>query len=580
MIEPKTPSQAEQENDIPECRDGILPGECNTAFGSPDSAKTWGQLRAWITQNQAVTPIGSTDKSKSNGDPQKISETFDHKVNQQKSPSRSPTATSFEPDPTLVFDIPVEQGLATEMSSVQKNPHNGYARCGLTKPSLCTNKVPPVHILGGSYISGPTSAGLTPDTSLKYEEDSKKLSTIPPGTNRPLRSQSGNSVEKTASPTTGPLPQSLSHLSVDIVEGLLDVAKPTSEPGKDPLLLYKPMDSGVGQASKHSFLRQHRRALQFGTQSIFYVMSTPEALLRSFRPRSEDAWEPSSEDKLIESGDPHEIDQAIRCLKVFDQSKIIFRSLWIVLGALFTPPPDLSHPKSQRLKAAISLSKTRSSSSSGEQSVVSSSTSSVYYADREAVHIFKVCLSALVAAVPQASAQTMLAVRTLRASGKVAPDPILLTTNVESVRLLLEVTDALEDELAHSLMCRLVQAIAARCCAAEIRKNKQTRNYSATSQDSGPIDVLRSLREHLREAHSDTSDSGAVKSMTAGWSKSHTTAGENNGWSIPAVTVELLRSVLLKEWDSRAEVARWGVVGGAVIILDSLCNLTGTIFHS
>lgn len=566
------PSQAERKNEGFNSQVGILNEECTTASGSPESAMAWGQLKAWITQNQEDTSVSCTDKLKSCESSQISSEADRPQVDTMKKPPGLPSVENPDADPTLVLGLPTEQSIASKYASVYLHPRNGYAPCGSTYPITSTNKMPPTETLRSSHSSGSSIVGLPPDTPLKHRTNPKEASTLLPDIDHSTSGRTVSSFKKTAGRSTVRLPQSLSHLSVDIVEGLLDIVKPPSKSAEDPLLFYKLSGFRVGQASKTSILRQHRRALQFGAQSLFYVMSTPEALLRSFRTRLDDASQPSGEDDHIKSDHPTQIDQAIRSLNVFNESKVIFRSLWIALGALFTPPPDLSHPKTPRMKAAISLSKTRSSSSSGEHAAVSSSTDNVYYPDREAVHILKLSLSALVAAVPRASAQTMLAIRTLRASGRVAPDANPLATNAELVRSLLKVTDVLEDELALSLMCRLVQAIAARCCAAEIIKNKQARNYSRTSQGIRSQDVLGLLLEYLREAQSETSSSGAAKSITAGRGTPIITAGSNKVWSMSAVTVEWLRSVLLKKWDGRAKVARWGVVGGAVMILASLCK--------
>lgn len=568
----EVPSQVEPKNDDSDILVGIRNEERTTASGSPDSEKAWGHLKAWITQNQEDTSGSCTEKPGSCEDSHQFSGVGGPQVDLAESQSGPPTFEISDPDPTLIFDIPVEQSLTSKTEPVQIHPRNGYAHRGPEHPITSTNKVPSIDTLSGSHSSGSSIERLPPHTPLKHRTDPITPSTIVPDPDHSVSARITSSVRIPTGQSTGRLPQSLSHLSVDIVEGLLDLVKPPSNIAEDPLLFYKLSGFRVDQASKTPILRQHRRALQFGAQSLFYVMSTPEALLQSFRARSDHTSEPSGQHDLPRSDHPSQIDQAIRYLKVFDESRVIFRSLWISLGALFTPPPDLSHPKSPKLKAAISLSKTRSSSSSGEHAAVPSSTNNVHYPDREAGHIMKLALSALVAAVPPASAQTMLAVRTLRASGRVAPDAKLLATNADVVRSLVQVTDALEDELALSLMCKLVQAIAARCCAAEIIKFKQMRNHSRTSQQSRSPDVLELLLDYLREAHSETCSSGAAKSITAGGGTLITNVGPSKGWSMPAVTVEWLRSVLLKEWDGSAKVARWGVVGGAVMILASLCE--------
>ncbi|KAI9877698.1 MAG: hypothetical protein M1830_003105 [Pleopsidium flavum] len=461
---------------------------------------------------------------------------------------------------------------------------NGYLHDGLIDAII---KPGQTKILSESHSSGSSSPGMPLNASLHGKGDAKKISAVSPNTNHPSFGQTKALLKPWIGSSANRPPQSLSHLSLDIAKALVDVVKSSDDDIVENARLLPDL-SGLrsDQILKNSILRHRRRTVQFDAQSIFYIMSTPEALLRSFRGPPQDTSPSRDGDPPISSSHPTHIDQAFRLLKTFDESRLIFRSLWISLGALFIPPPDLSHPKSPRLKAAMSISKTRSPWSSGEFGPVFPPTSNDYLSDRKAVHIMRLALSALAAAVPKVSAETMLAVRKLRASGRVAPDAHLLATNADLAKPLLEVTDVLEDELALRLMSRLVRAIAARCCAAEIVKNKQMRKYSNGGQQSCPVDVLKLLREYLREAQHDASRPSAAHNPTGSVTEANASYALSGGWSMPAITVEWLRSVLLKEWDGRAEVARWDIVGGAVMILASLyeqyeqLSLSPEFFHT
>jgi len=570
-MQSKIPIQAEKIDDI-DFRAGILNAQYNTVSGVPESVKTWGQLKAWVAQNQEIVPASFRDRIELLQGLHYSNHTGAQLSGCMISKSGSSTPVDSDLNTTPVFVDPVEQKLDQEYRLVPTRKRNGYLQDGLIDAINPIMKPEQIKTLAGSHSSGSSSLSLPLDTP-HHEKDTKTISAVLPNTGYPSLHQTKSLLKPPMGPSAGRPPQSLSHLSLDIAKALLDVVKPSDGIADDPGLFSKLSGSRSGQALKSSILRPRRRAVQFGAQSIFYVLSTPEALLQSFRSPSQDASESSDEDPPIYSNHPNQIDQAIRLLKIFDEPRIIFQSLWIALGALFTPPPGLSHPKSPRLKAAISISKTRSSWSSSEFGAVSSPVSNDYYSDRKAGHIMKLALSALVAAIPKASAETMFAVRNLRASGKVAPDANLLATNADLAKPLLEVTDVLEDELALRLMSRLVQALAARCCAAEIIKNKQMRNYSNDGPRKCPVDVLELLREYLIEAQCESSRSGAAHNPTVNFTEANATYAFASGWSMPAITVEWLRSVLLKEWDGRAEVARWGVVGGAVMILASLCML-------
>ena len=556
---------AEETIDHLEPQAEIAYGQCSTVSGLPGSAKTWGQLKAWVTQNQDSAHACCEDDGGASQKVQDLSEP----ILQQSDPINSSSGASeffnADPDPTLIFDIPVGQTLATELRTVSLSMRNGHAHACLRAPAATGTEAPRTDPLGGPESSGSSIASLPPKGSVIHRPDLSKRLILTRDKDQCLSDQRAVSVKPPVGPNAERLPQSLSHLSVEIVEALLVLVKPPDSLAEDPLLFYRLSGFGSGRNSRSSILRRHRRALQFGAQSVFYVFSNPEALLQSFRLPLQETAVSDNGTVSVHNVHPLQIDQAIRLLKAFDESKIIFRSLWIALGALFTPSPDLSHPKSPRLKAAISCSKTRSSLSSSESGAITPVSTTPYYSDSKAVHIMTLCLAALVAAVPQASAQTMLAVRKLRASGRVAPDANVLATNAERIKSLLEVTDALEDDLALRLMSRLTQAIAARCCAAEIIKNKQKRTSSYTGQDGHSPDLLQLLREYLKQSRC---ENHTTKSEEAGSSSRLA-----YGWSMPAIAVEWLRSVLLKEWNGRAEVQRWGAVGGAVMILASLCML-------
>lgn len=51
--------------------------------------------------------------------------------------------------------------------------------------------------------------------------------------------------------------------------------------------------------------------------------------------------------------------------------------------------------------------------------------------------------------------------------------------------------------------------------------------------------------------------------------------GGDPGWTVTATFMEWLRTIIVKKWESKAEINKWSSVGTAVMILDKLRKLPG-----
>ncbi|RPA91162.1 hypothetical protein L873DRAFT_1715143 [Choiromyces venosus 120613-1] len=154
---------------------------------------------------------------------------------------------------------------------------------------------------------------------------------------------------------------------------------------------------------------QSRDAAVFAKQSLFYVFSTSETLLKSFR--SEKA-ESDLDDIDLNLND---VDQAFRLLFENEAWEAqVMQGLWMGLEAVFKIP--------------------------GEAGRLS---------DKDAAHIISIALHALAAAVPQSTPEEWMAVRKLRGNGKVSE-----AGAVSEIWF--------EDEMAERLMRRVVKAVAYR----------------------------------------------------------------------------------------------------------------------
>ncbi|CUS13190.1 unnamed protein product [Tuber aestivum] len=154
---------------------------------------------------------------------------------------------------------------------------------------------------------------------------------------------------------------------------------------------------------------QSRDAAEFAKQSLFYVFSTPEALLKSF---VSEKTESDSDDIDLNLDD---MDQAFRMLFWNEAWEAqVMQGLWMGLEAVFKIP--------------------------GEEGRLS---------DKDTAQVVSIALHALAAAVPRSTPEVWMTVRKLRGSGKVS-----------EAGAVCEIW--FEDEMAERLMRRVVRAIAYR----------------------------------------------------------------------------------------------------------------------
>ncbi|KAH0566145.1 hypothetical protein GP486_000448 [Trichoglossum hirsutum] len=399
--------------------------------------------------------------------------------------------------------------------------------------------------------------------------------------------------ETKKAPNNGPCfirpPQSLAHLSCDAIEALAQLVESTDIVPKEERVFTRSF--GTIKAAQKAVLKHidnlnqpgltiggiiedltrfrqspHVEAERFAKQSIFYVLSDPNAILESFTDGEPEASDGHHE-RILVRPHPVDLDEAFRLL-MRKNSTLVFNSLWLAIESLFTAPPELI-PPSPRIKAAISTSSPYTPSSPIEASLRLPSQKARYFTDPEAAHIVIICLHALVAGLPKATPETWLAIHKLRAEGKVVPDSNLVGANTGPVASMLEAIEVLEDEMALRLVKRLTRAVAARTYFTEVMKTKSRKGKGSRDKRRDRRGVMEIVCDHFARCGdvvgSNSPRMDAEKS-SSGWSK-----GEDpTGWSIPALMLEWIRSALIKEWDGKEEVSRWSIAGGAIGMLSSL----------
>lgn len=297
--------------------------------------------------------------------------------------------------------------------------------------------------------------------------------------------------------------------------------------------------------------------LAFGTQSIIYVLSTASALLNSFIYTTE----PNTA-HLKKSVPFREIVQAFRLLREIDyHPSNIISSLWISIGKLH--PPTSVRSKSALIKACRSIRSGRSSHGFKLESQIADTDA---IPDVDAVHIVKISLAALVALIPECNPTDWSKVQKLRGLGRIIPErpEVLLQDNLTDITL--EIFDSLHDEMALSLMRRLVRAITARQCLSEIS------NYQETNSGRNNATHGEGFMEMLVRAMTDA-EITQTRTTSPGADACDSSEQEKNQKFHLSVLVEWLRSLILSEWEGQAEVPKWGLVGGALELMSHICKV-------
>ncbi|KAI9808887.1 MAG: hypothetical protein M1827_007162 [Pycnora praestabilis] len=391
-----------------------------------------------------------------------------------------------------------------------------------------------------------------------------------------LRKQGRIMAERNADTNTPP--QTLSHFSYDIVQATIGLlGSSDTRPRELRHLLDStgiPNERGKGRSINIQLEKWHDETILFANQSIFYVLSSPEAIKKSFT--EVNCLNVCSFEGSSRCLHPQNVEDAFRMLISYN-SLLVFHSLWTGLEALFVPPTELRSPKSPRLKPAMSSSASYPTWASLGTPIAPQSPELTYVTNADAAHIITLCLNCLGAALPQPRHEVWEAIHKLRAQGKIVPEADELAARGSAyldTRAYIDVSeisqciDIFEDEMALRLVRRVVRAVAAR--------NHFTESLTNRSERSSPRGLMKVVTEQLERRHQlDVERTLSFKS-TSEDEQSNATSSQPTSTSIfgrsllSATIVEWIRSVILKDWDGKSKVNKWGTVGASIEMLSSL----------
>jgi hypothetical protein len=300
--------------------------------------------------------------------------------------------------------------------------------------------------------------------------------------------------------------------------------------------------------------RHFRPTKPFVNRSLFYALSDPDTLLKSFH-----------EDNLAFQASPlSHLDSARLAHSFRDWDRrngaLIFDSLWTAVEALFRAPPELDVQKSPRLRPSLKGASTDSSTGMSPRNETDAS-GGRYLSNLEAAHIVMICIHALTSLVSVGWPHTWAQLRNLRSWGIIIPHAAPNTD--EFTHPYLNIVDELEYEPAIRLADRLLRGIGARTCFEHILASlrKQDEGQGHRRHLSSDVAVMDLIMQHL----------GVVEHVALTSKRTMTTnsnPSEDPGWTVTATFMEWLKTIIMKKWDNKVEINKWSSVGTAIMLID------------
>ena len=366
-------------------------------------------------------------------------------------------------------------------------------------------------------------------------------------------------------------PQALSHFNRNNVNALSETFNAFRRSSEDDIYLREDMGRTDacrldGCASRPPNAEKFEDLLAFSVQSITYVLSNIEPLLQSFL--SEHPGQHELRTVSVDNFDS--MSEVFRLLNRLDvHPRAILPSLWVIAGKLYLPgiarfnAPAKEGGRSGKQRYSNNLPSTPRAEFQECLGTL------------ETCHIAKIILAALVGSVPQCDDGMWPAICKLRASGKVVPGSSVTNPSTDDkTNELITIVHAFENEMALSLLLRLLRSLAGRHYITDIlqdqsleqRKNDIDHDHPFTFQCFVRYVAYNDLKLHVADSGMRPTLKG-VGFDTLGELQS---AGNKH---VPLLSlIEWLRTVILKEWDGKAEVLKCGAIGAALELLSEICK--------
>ena len=353
-----------------------------------------------------------------------------------------------------------------------------------------------------------------------------------------IKSDNGRLFESRHSEPTFDFPnprQTLSHFSMQNVKALVSTAQKLQRGiSKEQSSSYAPNQATSTQCQTKPALAP---VLSFARQSISYVLSTPQALLASFREHV-NSTNPSSHPGSIDFGC---MVQAFHWLaKIDTRPSLVMSSLATACKKLDILNDQWNWLKNDYISTVLE--------------------------ERDVAHIAMLVFAALVATIPPCNLEVTHMVWKCHQSGSMVPhgekDP-------DTIRSVLLVLDAFEDEMALTLLSRLCQTLALRMNVSHAERLTENVKFVEPSHE-----VVRCLLDHLFDSQQCPSSShiarGEPGSVQLHWRYDLLMPDKGANEDTPrylGMIAEWLRWFIVKKWDGKMDIDRLSAVGSALEIL-------------
>jgi hypothetical protein len=366
-------------------------------------------------------------------------------------------------------------------------------------------------------------------------------------------------------------PQALSCFNRNNINALFETLNASRRSSKDETYLREDMGRTNacrfdGRASCPRNAEQFEDLLAFSIQSITYVLSNIEPLLQSFL--SENPGEYGLRMVSVDSFDSMSV--VFRLLNRLDvHPRGILPSLWVSAGKLYLPGIARFNAPA---KEGGRLGKQRYSTNVSPTPRLESQEC---LGSLETCHIAKIILAALVGSVPQCDDGMWPAICKLRASGKVVPGSSVTNSSTgHKMDELITTVHAFEDEMALSLLLRLLRSLAGRHYITDILQDQSLEQRKTDIGHYHPFTFPCFVRYVTCEGPklhvADSEIHPTLKGVGFDRLGELQVAGNRH---VPLLSlVEWLRTVILKEWDGKPEVLKCSAIGAALELLSEICK--------
>lgn len=338
---------------------------------------------------------------------------------------------------------------------------------------------------------------------------------------------SGPAITRLIADISRQAPSTLSHFTHENVEALV---KSVRSSGQRSVLADHQFLRSLGRPVDPMRLAPSRNdhssrdgAFDFASQSIVYVFGNVKSILMSFRSSSPNTAIPMQPLRAYFT----EVECAMRQLMQIDPyPSTILSSLWACLGKL---------ERSLRAQADVKIGLKSEPADARELS------------DADIIQVMDVVLAALVAVVPTRSWKHWDAFLRFRRLGRSIPAGGMLPENAGLRTKVLEIMDVFEDDMALKLLKRLIKV-------STLYWARGLEGEAASVSSLGAPNVLHKYFYSPEMIYCIRMSGIAPDSAP-----------------FLDVIIEWLRTVMIKEWNGKASVAKGGPFWGAAEILAHLC---------